>query len=122
MPRAPGPVKLSVPGEDKYRLHGLAYSAVSYAPLFIDRTTAVVGEGELGVRSALELAQIARQVYFIVPSLAVLETPMGAKLRAAGNVTVLDGYQVKEVKGDDTYAHSIVVIQGRGRTRSWSWT
>ena len=37
---------------------------------------------------------------------------MGAKLRAAGNVTVLDGYQVKEVKGDDTYAHSIVVSRG----------
>jgi alkyl hydroperoxide reductase subunit AhpF len=27
-------------------------------------------------------------------------------------VTVLDGYQVKEVKGDDTYAHSIVVTKG----------
>jgi thioredoxin reductase len=104
-----GPVKLGVPGEDKYRLHGLAYSAVSYAPLFIDRTAAVVGEGELGVRSALELAQIARQVYLIIPTLSALETPMGAKLREAGNVTVLDGYQVKEVKGDDVYAHSLVV-------------
>jgi thioredoxin reductase len=105
-------VKLGVPGEDKYRLHGLAYSAVSYAPLFIDRTAAVVGEGELGVRSALELAQIARQVYLIISSLAALETPMGAKLRAAGHVTVLDGYQVKEVRGDDTNAHSIVVTKG----------
>jgi alkyl hydroperoxide reductase subunit F len=107
-----GAVKLNVPGEDRYRMRGLAYSAVSYAPLFIDRTAAVVGEGELGVRSALELAQIARQVYLIIPSLSVLETPMGAKLRAAQNVTMLDGYGVKEVKGDDSYARSVVVTKG----------
>jgi len=107
-----GARRLNVPGESKYRLRGLAYSAVSYAPLFIDRTTAVVGEGELGVKSALELAQIARQVYLIVPSLAVLDNAMGRKLKASKNVTVLDGYTVKEIKGEETYAKSIVVTKG----------
>ena len=107
-----GAVKLNVPGESKYRLRGLAYSAVSYAPLFIDRTAAVVGEGELGVKSALELAQIARQVYLIVPSLSVLDNAMGKKLKVSKNVTVLDGYKVKEVKGEETYARSIVVTKG----------
>jgi alkyl hydroperoxide reductase subunit F len=107
-----GAVKLNVPGESKYRLRGLAYSAVSYAPLFIDRTAAVVGEGELGVKSAIELAQIARQVYVIVPSLSVLDNAMGRKLKASKNVTVLDGYKVKEIKGEETYARSIVVIKG----------
>ena len=107
-----GAVKLNVPGESKYRLRGLAYSAVSYAPLFIDRAAAVVGEGDLGVKSALELAQIARQVYFIVPSLSVLDNAMGKKLKASKNVTVLDGYKVKEVKGEETYARSIVVTKG----------
>jgi alkyl hydroperoxide reductase subunit AhpF len=71
-----------------------------------------VGEGELGVRSALELAQIARRVYLIVPALTVLDNPQGQKLRASANVTVLDGYAVKEIKGDETYAHSIVVSKG----------
>jgi len=107
-----GAVKLNVPGESKYRLRGLAYSAVSYAPLFIDRTAAVVGEGELGVKSALELAQIARQVYLIVPSLSVLDNSFGKKLVASKNVTVLDGYTVKEIKGEETYARSIVVTRG----------
>jgi len=85
---------------------------VSYAPLFIDRTAAVVGEGELGVKSALELAQIARQVYLIVPSLSVLDNAMGKKLKASKNVTVLDGYKVKEIKGEETYARSIIVTKG----------
>ncbi len=107
-----GARKLDVPGESKYRLRGLAYSAVSYAPLFIDRTAAVVGEGELGLRSALELAQIAREVYLIVPSLSVLDSTLGKKLKASKNVSVLDGYKVKEVKGEEKYAKSIVVTRG----------
>ena len=106
------PVKLNVPGESKYRLRGLAYSAVSYAPLFIDRTTAVVGASELGLRSTLELAQIARQVYLIVPSLDVLDNAMGKKIKASKNVTVLDGYAVKEIGGEETYARNIVVTKG----------
>jgi alkyl hydroperoxide reductase subunit F len=106
-----GAAKLNVPGEVKYRLHGLAYSAASYAPLFIDRTAAVVGAGELGVRSALELAQNARQVYFVVPDRSILESPKGHKLRESANVTLLDGYRVKEIKGDGTYAHTLVVTR-----------
>lgn len=107
-----GAVPLGVLGEEKYRLRGLAYSAVSYAPLFIDRTVAVVGKGELGIRSALELAQNAQQVYYIVPSRAELDNTMGNKLLKSGNVTILDGYQAKEIKGDDTYAHSLVISKG----------
>jgi alkyl hydroperoxide reductase subunit F len=107
-----GAATLDVPGESKYRMRGLAYSAVSYAPLFIGRTTAVVGEGELGVRSALELAQSAQRVYLIVPSQAALDTPMGKKLKAADNVTLLDGFSVKEIRGDGSYARSIVVTKG----------
>ncbi len=107
-----GAVKLNVPGEAKYRLHGLSYSAISYAPLFIDRVAAVVGEGELGVRSALELAHKASLVYFIIPSLSVLDSKMGKKLKALEHVTILDGYKVKEIKGDEKYARSIVVARG----------
>jgi thioredoxin reductase len=107
-----GAVKLNVPGEAKYRLHGLSYSAISYAPLFIDRVAAVVGEGELGVRSALELAHNASRVYFIIPSVSVLDSKMGKKLKALEHVTILDGYKVKEIKGDEKYARSIVVARG----------
>jgi len=106
------PRRLNVPGESKYRLRGLAYSAVSYAPLFIDRTAAVVGESELGLRSTLELAQVARQVYLIVPSMGVLDNVMGKKIKASKSVVVLDGYSVKEIKGEETYAKSVVVAKG----------
>lgn len=103
------PVQMQVPGESKYRLRGLAYSAISYAPLFIDRTVAVVGDGDLGVRSALELAQNSRRVYYVTSSLISLDSLMGKKLIASANVSVLAGYQVTQIKGDETYARSLVV-------------
>ena len=106
------PAKLNVPGEDQYRLHGLAYSAVSYAPTFINRVVAVVGDGELAVRSALELAQAARQVYFILPASSILENALGEKVKTAQNISILEGYAVKEIKGDGSYARSIVIAKG----------
>lgn len=107
-----GGVRLNVPGETEYRMRGLAYSAVSYAQLFIDRIVAVVGDGPLGVRSALELAQVASQVYCVFSSTIELETPLGKKLSEAPNVVLLTGYQVKEFKGDGTYARSVVITDG----------
>jgi len=104
-------IPLNVPGETEYRMHGLGYSAISYAPLFIDRIVAVVGEGELGDRSALELGQCAQKVYYIVPSGKSEENPLTKKVHQASNVSILDGYKVKEIKGDGNYVRSIVVLR-----------
>ncbi len=111
-----GAATLNVPGESQYRMRELAYSAVSYAPLFIDRTVAVVGEGELGARSVLDLAQCARRVYYISPSAVPQEGPLFTKLRASANVTVLESYRVKEVVGAANYAQSIVVTRDGDQT------
>ena len=60
-------------------MKGLCYSALSYAPLFIDRTTVVVGDGELALRSAAELATIAEKVTMVCPTGELLPTPLGKK-------------------------------------------
>ena len=99
---------LKVPGEKEYMMRGLCYSALSYAPLFIDRTVVVIGDGDLAMRSTAELATIADQVYLVSKSNRELASPLGKKLTAADNVTVLDGHEVIEVKGDD-YARSVMV-------------
>ena len=41
---------------------------MSYAPLFVDRITAVVGDSDLALRAAAELAQIARRVTLVAPT------------------------------------------------------
>jgi alkyl hydroperoxide reductase subunit F len=103
--------RLGVAGEPNFLMRGLCYSAVSYAPLFIDRRAAVVGDGDLALRSASELAQIARRVYLVAPTKGQLDSRLGQKLRQQSNVTILEGYTVQEVRGD-RYARSIVVKNG----------
>lgn len=99
---------LSVPGERDYMMRGLCYSALSYAPLFIDRKTAVVGDSDLALRSTAELATVARHVYLVGATKETLEKPLGRKLKEAKNVTILEGYQVVEVKGN-SYAERLLV-------------
>jgi thioredoxin reductase len=107
-------VRLTVPGEKDYIMRGLCYSALSYAPLFIDRKTAVVGSGELALRSAAELATVAQHVHVIGLTDQALHTPLGQKLQAAKNVTILAGHQVVEVQGNG-FAQRLVVKDPAGR-------
>jgi thioredoxin reductase len=99
---------LEVPGEREYMMRGLCYSAVSYAPLFIERDTCVIGDTRLALRSAAELAHIANKVTLIAPSAGELESPLGRRLAEAPNVEVLQDFRVEAVEGDE-YARKLVV-------------
>lgn len=107
-------LRLKIPGEKEYMMSGLCYSALSYAPLFIDRTVVVIGDGDLAMRSTAELATIAEQVYLVSKSNRELASPLGKKLITADNVTILDGHEVVEVKGDD-FARSVMVQDPDGK-------
>ena len=105
--------KMRVPGEREYMSRGLCYSAMSYAPLFIDKKTVVIGDGDLALRSAAELSTVAEHVHVVGPTYLVLDTPLGKKLKAASNVTILEGYSVTRVLGNG-YAERIVVQDPEG--------
>jgi len=106
---------LNVPGEKKYRMRGLCYSAVSYAPLFVERDVVVIGDTALALRSTAELASIARRVSLVAPSRGDLDSPMGRKVLTTPNVEVLEGYDIREVQGDE-YARKMLIAKD-GATR-----
>jgi alkyl hydroperoxide reductase subunit F len=101
---------LNVPGEKEFLGRGVSYSALSYAPLFIDKKAAVVGDGGLALRSAAELATVANHVHLIGASENLLDSPLGRKLDAAPNVTLLLRHQVTAIRGNG-YADR-VMLQG----------
>ncbi len=107
-------LRLEVPGEKDYIMKGLCYSALSYAPLFIDKTVIVIGSEELALRSAGELATVAKKVTIVCEGDKPLNTPLGKKLSKAGNITILKNSQVVEVKGD-AYARTLVVKDKSGK-------
>ena len=104
---------LDVPGEREYLSRGLCYSAISYAPLFIDKKAVVIGGGDLALRSAAELATVAEQVHLVGATGEVLETPLGQKVKTAPNVTILEGFEVTRVLGNG-YAERVVVRDPKG--------
>jgi thioredoxin reductase len=110
------PQFLEVPGEERLRGKGLSYSAVSHASLFLDRQAAIVGSGDVALRGAAELSVVADWVYLIAPTAGKLDSPLGRKLRAAENVTILQGYQVQAIKGWD-YVEGLVLRSAGGGER-----
>jgi NADH-dependent peroxiredoxin subunit F len=105
--------RLKVPGEEKFMMRGLCYSALSYAPLFIDRTATVIGDGDLAFRSASELALVARQVNVVGPSESQLHVGLGKKLRNSSNVTIYEDFSLVQVNGDQ-FAESVVIQSPTG--------
>lgn len=109
-------LRLRVPGEKNFMMRGLCYSAISYAPLFIDRTVTIIGDGKLAFRSVAELSKIAKQVYLICQTEdKLINSPYETVIKTAENVKMLTGYEVIEVKGDN-YARSLIVKDNHGKT------
>ncbi len=101
---------MDVPGEKEFMMRGLCYSAVSYAPLFIDREVCVIGDSKLALRSVAELAHIAKRVTLVAPSHGDLNSILGRKVLDDPKVEVLEGFRVQEVLGD-SHARKLVVSQ-----------
>ena len=106
-------VRINVPGEKEFTMKGVCYSALSYAPLFIDKKAVVIGNDELALRSTGELSTVAKHVTLITDGNGQLTSNLGKKLSAAKNVTILEKHTVMEVLGD-TYARSVVVKDSTG--------
>jgi NADH-dependent peroxiredoxin subunit F len=107
--------RLNVPGEKEFIMRGLCYSALSYAPLFIDRTVVVIGDGDLAQRSSAELATVAKHVTLVSNVERIPESPIAAKLRGLSNVSIMEAHQVVEIKGDQ-FAKSLLVKDAQGKT------
>lgn len=99
---------LNVPGEKEFELKGLCYSAMTYAPLMVDRNVAVIGEAMLALRAVAELSRIVTQVTLIAQTDGDLDTVVGKNVLSADNVVTKRHSQVVEIKGDE-YARSIVI-------------
>ncbi len=100
--------RLNVPGEAELTGHGLGYSAVSYAPLFLEKRAVVVGNGDLALRSAAELSNLAKHVHLVGPGSDLMGSPLGKKLSSAANVTILERFKVTRVLGNG-YCTGVVV-------------
>jgi NADH-dependent peroxiredoxin subunit F len=92
--------KLNVPGEKELTGRGVAYCATCDAPLFAGKRVVVVGGGNSGVESAIDLAKIAESVTLVqfLPTLTADKVLVDA-LAAFKNVHVLYEHEIAEIRG-----------------------
>jgi alkyl hydroperoxide reductase subunit AhpF len=76
----------------------------------------VIGDGELALRSAAELATVAAKVDIVGVTGEMLSSTLGKKLKSMKNVEILEGYQVTKVLGDD-YANQVEVKSPDGEVK-----
>jgi thioredoxin-disulfide reductase len=99
---------LGVPGEKEFGGKGVSYCATCDAPLFKNKTVAVVGGGNSAVDAALLLAKLCPKVYLIHRSENFrAEAVLLAQLKQPQIELILNA-EVKEIKGDKM-VKSIVV-------------
>ncbi|HIC88370.1 MAG TPA: hypothetical protein EYP04_03080 [Anaerolineae bacterium] len=113
------PRPLGVPGEKELLGKGVSYSAVSYAPLFWGQKTAVVGNGDLALRAAAELATVADRVMLIAPEGVKSGSPLARKLTTFDNVVLLEHYQVDSIIGGE-FVESIAVRSPEGTLETFA--
>jgi len=112
-------VRMNVPGEKEYTMKGLCYSALSYAPLFIDKSVMVIGDADLALRSAGELATVAKEVTMVCNADTSLDSPLGQKLQRAQNVKIVKDSEIVEVQGDE-YARKLILKDKSGTIHEYS--
>ncbi len=94
--------RLNVPGESRFIGRGIAFCATCDAPLFRDRSVAVVGGGNSALTAVRDLAGYARAIHLIhmLDSLQADQVLIDA-IRAVPNVTLHLQTQVQEFLGGE---------------------
>jgi thioredoxin-disulfide reductase len=93
--------RLGIPGEDQFWGRGVATCVTCDAPLYRNKTVAVVGGGNAALEGVLELAPVAKQVYLIHRRDEFRADEITeAKVKAEPRITLLLNKVPVEVKGE----------------------
>lgn len=91
---------LNIPGEDKFLGRGVSYCTTCDAPLFRDKTVAIVGGGDSAVTGAIHAASFAKKVFIIHRRDEYRAEPTWVeKMKQMDKIEQVLSNQVKEIKG-----------------------
>ncbi len=107
--------RLGIPGEKELTGRGVAYCAICDAPLFAGKRVIVVGGGNTGIESAIDLAKIASHVT-IVQFLETLTADriLIDKISGFKNVEILYAHELTEIKGSSAVEAAVVRNRNTG--------
>lgn len=93
--------RLNIPGEKEFEGKGLSFCSICDAPLFTGKDVVVVGGGNSGLESALDLTHYANKIYVLeYQSRFKGDELLQERLKATGKVELISSAKIKEIKGD----------------------
>ena len=100
--------KLNIPGEKQYFGKGVSYCATCDGPFFKNKDVAIYGYKDFAFEDAIYLSSLVNRLYFILPKSPLATETHLNEVKNAKNITIFDGYSLKEIKGDNK-VNSIVI-------------
>lgn len=91
--------KLGIPGEEDFNGHGVAYCATCDAPLFKGKAVAVVGGGNAGLESAVDLLPYASKVFLLEYGESLKGDPVTQEKIHKGGVEIILNAETRRVVG-----------------------
>ncbi len=93
--------RMGVPGEDKFDGKGVAFCATCDAPLFKGKVVAVVGGGNAGLETVIDLLPYAEKIYLLERGEMLRgDAVTQDKVKASLKVELITKAEVQEVLGD----------------------
>ena len=95
---------LGLPNEEKFIGDGISFCAVCDGAFFTGKTVAVIGGGNSALQEAIQLSELAKQVY-VVQNLSYLtgEASLAKQVEEKENITVILNHTVSAILGSDTF-------------------
>lgn len=109
--------RLGVPGEDKFEGKGVAYCSICDAPLFKDKTVAVVGGGNAGLEAVIDLLPYAKKIYLVVRSAPKGDAVTLAKVKEHPNVEIIEGTVISSIEGESFVNGAVLKNQTTGEEK-----
>jgi thioredoxin reductase (NADPH) len=109
------PRSLNVEGEKLYAGKGVSYCVTCDAPLFRDKTVAVVGGGSSAMEGALILAKTSKKVYLVHRRDTFRgEAVLLEQIKKADNIELVLSYAPEEVTGDGKFVRGLTLSATNG--------
>ena len=96
------PRPLEIPGEKEFVGKGVSYCVTCDGPFFQNKTVAVIGGGNAGLETTLDLAGYAKKIYVLEFSSEIKgDEDLLERVKKSKKVSIILSAMLKEIKGKD---------------------
>lgn len=104
------PRSLGIKGEKEFVGRGVSYCAICDAPFFDQKTVAVIGGGNSGLETALDLTKYAKKIYILEFSPKIkADEVLQERVRKETKIEIILEAQAQEIKGDSAVKELVYI-------------